>query len=108
MTALHHAARSGHRDVVEILLRYHSDVNALDSRSRTALMEACHSGPWKFEPAEDIIQLLLDYNTQVDLIQAAATGRTDLITSILDQDGGVIDRLDAEGETALFHAARNN
>ena len=29
MTALHYAARSGHRDVVEILLRYHSDVNAL-------------------------------------------------------------------------------
>lgn len=62
MTALHYAARSGHRDVVEILLRHHSDVNALDNRGRTALMEACHGGPWKFEPAEDIIQLLLDHN----------------------------------------------
>jgi ankyrin repeat protein len=108
MTALHYAARSGHRDVVEILLRYHSDVNALDNRSRTALMEACHGGPWKFEPAEDIIQLLLDHNAQVDLIQAAATGRTDLIASILDRDGGVIESLDAEGKTALFHAAQNN
>ncbi len=108
MTALHYAARSGHRDVVEILLRYHSDVNALDNRGRTALMEACHGGPWKFEPAEDIIQLLLDHNAQVDLIQAAATGRTDLIASILDRDGGVIDSLDAEGKTALFHAAQNN
>ena len=74
MTALHYAAQSGHCDVVEILLRYHSDVNALDNRSRTALMEACHGGPWKFEPAEDIIQLLLDHNPQIDLIQAAATG----------------------------------
>jgi ankyrin repeat protein len=108
MTALHYAARSGHRDVVEILLRYHSDVNALDNRSRTALLEACHGGPWKFEPAEDIIQLLLDHSAQVDLIQAAATGRTDLIASILDRDRGVIDSLDAEGKTALFHAAQNN
>jgi ankyrin repeat protein len=108
MTALHYAARSGHRDVVEILLRYHSDVNALDNRSRTALMEACHGGPWKFEPAEDIIQLLLDHNAHVDLIQAAATGRTDLIASILDRDGGLIDGLDAEGKPSLFHAAQNN
>ena len=108
MTALHYAARLGHRDVVEILLRYHSDVNALDNRGRTALLEASHGGPWKFEPAEDIIQLLLDHNAHVDLIQAAATGRTDLIASILDRDGGVIDRPDAEGRTALFHAAQNN
>ena len=98
MTALHYAARSGHRDVVEILLRYHSDVNARDNRGRTALLEACHGGPWKIEPAEDVIQLLLDHNAQVDLIQAAATGRTDLIASILDRDGGVIDSLDAEGK----------
>jgi ankyrin repeat protein len=108
MTALHYAARSGHREVVEILLRYHSDVNTLDNRGRTALLEACHGGPWKFEPAEDVIQLLLDHHAKVDLIQAAATGRTDLIASILDRDGDVIDRVDAHGKTALFHAAQNN
>ena len=88
MTALHYAAQAGHFDVVDILLRYHSDVNALDNRGGTALMEACHGGPWKLEPAEEIIQLLLDHNAQIDLFQAAATGRTDLIESILDRDGG--------------------
>jgi ankyrin repeat protein len=108
MTALHYAARSGHRDVVEILLRYHSDVNALDNRGKTALMEACHGGPWKFEPADEIIQLLLDHNAQIDLIQAAATGRTDLVASILDRDASLIDIPDSQGETALFHAAHNN
>ena len=76
MTALHYAARAGHFDVVDVLLRYHSDVNALDNRGSTALMEACHGGPWKFEPAEEIIQLLLDHDAQIDLFQAAAMGRT--------------------------------
>ena len=71
-------------------------------------MEACHTGPWKPEPAEEIIQLLLDHNAQVDLHQAAAMGRIDLIESILDRDGSLIDTPDNRGRTALFHAARNN
>ena len=71
-------------------------------------MEACHGGPWKDEPADDIVQLLLDHNAQVDLLQAAAMGRTDLIASILDRDASLIDSLDAQGKTALFHAAHNN
>ena len=108
MTALHFAARAGHIDVVDVLLRYHSDVNAVDNRGSTALFEACHAGPWKFEPAEEIIQLLLDHNAQIDLLQAAATGRTDLIESILDRDSSVLDTPDGQGKTALFHAAHNN
>jgi ankyrin repeat protein len=108
MTALHYAARAGHFDVVDILLRHHSDVNALDYRGTTALMEACHGGPWKFEPAEGIIQLLLDHNPQIDLFQAAATGQTSLIESILDQDSSVLDTPDGQGKTALFHAAHND
>jgi ankyrin repeat protein len=71
-------------------------------------MEACHAGPWKSEPAEDMIQLLLDHGAQIDLFQAAAMGRTGLIESILDRDGSLIDTQDDRGRTALFHAARNN
>jgi ankyrin repeat protein len=71
-------------------------------------MEACHAGPWKSEPAEDIIQLLLDHGAQIDLFQAAAMGRTGLIGSILDRDSSLIDTPDGRGRTALFHAARNN
>ncbi|OWK38274.1 Ankyrin [Fimbriiglobus ruber] len=108
MTALHYAAMAGYFDVVEVLLRYHSDVNALDIRGGTALMGASHAGPWKSEPAEAIIQLLLDRNAQVDLFQTAAMGRTGLIEALLDRDGSLIDNPDDRGRTALFHAARNN
>jgi ankyrin repeat protein len=108
MTALHYAAAAGQFDVADTLLRHHSDVNALDNRGRTALMEACHAGPWKPAPAEGIIQLLLDHNARIDLFQAAAMGRTELIASILDRDGSLIDGPDDRGRTALFHAACNN
>lgn len=108
MTALHYAAMAGQFDVADILLRYHADVNALDNHGTTALVEACHGGPWKAEPAEDIIQLLLDHGAQIDLFLTAAMGRTDLIASILDRDGSLVDREDDRGRTALFHAARNN
>lgn len=108
MTALHYAAMAGHFEVADVLLRYHSDVNAIDHHGTTALVEACHAGPWKSKPAEDIIQLLLDHGAQIDLFLAAAMGRTDLIASILDRDGGLTDRPDDRGRNALFHAARNN
>jgi ankyrin repeat protein len=108
MTALHYAARAGHFDVVDILLRHHSDVNARDNRGSTALMEACHGGPWKFEPAEEVIQRLLDHGAEIDLFNAAATGRTGLIESILDRDSSVLDTPDGQGKTALWHAAHNN
>ncbi|HEV3339225.1 MAG TPA: ankyrin repeat domain-containing protein [Pirellulales bacterium] len=108
MTALHYAAQAGHFNVARILVGYHCDVDALDNRGGTALMEACHGGPWKSEPAEEIIQLLLDHGAQVNLFQAAAMGRTGLIEAILDRDGSLIDSPDDRGRTPLFHAARNN
>ena len=60
------------------------------------------------EPAEELIQLLLDHGAQTDLFQAAAMGRTGLIEFILDRDGKLIDSTDDQGKTALFHAAQNN
>jgi predicted neuraminidase len=41
-------------------------------------------------------------------LQAAAKGRTALSDSILDRDGSLIDSPDDPGQTAPFHAARNN
>jgi ankyrin repeat protein len=55
MAAWHGAAVAGHCDVIAILRRHDSDVNAPDDRGRTALMEACYPGPRKSKPAEEII-----------------------------------------------------
>ena len=108
MTALHYAARAGHFEIVDALLRYDSDVDARDHNGRTALLEAAHGGPWKANPAEEIIQLLLDHNAQIDLFTAASIGRVDLIQALIDRDGTQIDDLNHDGETALYTAAHNN
>jgi ankyrin repeat protein/beta-lactamase regulating signal transducer with metallopeptidase domain len=108
MTALHYAAMAGHADVVEVLIRYGADVNARDSSGKTPLMEASHGGPWKDAIAEDVVEMLLTHHAEVDLVLAAAIGRTDLLKSILDRDGSLIDTEDERGRTPLYHAVRNN
>jgi ankyrin repeat protein len=108
MTALHYAARAGQYEVADLLLRHGADVNACDRKGRTALIEACHAGPWKPKPAEEIIQLLLNHDARIDLFVAAAMGRTDLIQDLLGQPGTQIDDLNDDGETALYLAAQNN
>ncbi|QDV20964.1 Ankyrin repeats (3 copies) [Gimesia panareensis] len=108
LTPLHLAARTGNCDLARLLLNQGADVNAVDHNGGTCLMEASHPGPWKSEPAEEVIQLLLDHGAHVDLFQAAALGKTSLLSALLDQDPSLLDGQDQQGKTALFHAARNN
>lgn len=107
-TPLHLAARTGNSELARMLLHSGADVNAVDQDGVTCLMEASHPGPWKSEPAAEVIQLLLDHGAHVDLSQAAALGQTSLISSLLDQDPSLLDKQDQQGKSALFHAARNN
>lgn len=108
MTPLHYAARAGYYDVARLLLEHHADIDARDQRGSTPMLEACHGGPWKLEPAEEMIQLFLQHNARIDLFAAAAIGRTDLIQAVLERDDSSINELNEEGESALFVAARNN
>ena len=108
MTALHYAARSDHLEVAKLLVKFEADVNATDHDGGTALIEACHAGPWKEQPAHGIINLLLEQGAAVNLHAAAAMGRVDLIESLLDQEPASIDDLDENTQTAVFLAARNH
>ena len=108
MTALHYAARAGHADVAQVLLECQADANARDDEGTTPFLEACHGGPWKSEPAEDVIQLLLSRGARIDLFNAAASGRTELLRSLLEESAEAINEVNANGESALFLAAHNN
>ena len=68
---LHFSARAGQYHVVDLLLHHDDDVNAQNSKGRTALMEPCHGGSWKLEPDEGIIQMMLSHDSEIDLFAAA-------------------------------------
>ena len=70
LNALHFTARAGQYHVADLLLRHDADVNARDSKGRTALMEPCYGGSWKSEPDKGIIQLLLSHDAEIDLFTA--------------------------------------
>ena len=64
---LHFATRARQYHAADLLLHHDADVNAWDSKGRTALMEPCHGGPWELEPDEGIIQLLLSHDAEIEL-----------------------------------------
>ncbi len=107
-TPLHYAAEKGNFDFAGILIDYGADVNARDRNGGTALMEASHGGPWKPEPALDIIQLLAANGAEVDLYIASGIGNTVLLMKALEARLDLVNSYDDNGHTALFHAARNN
>ena len=107
-TALHYAAEKGNYAFAEILVRYDADVNANDNAGRTPLMEASHGGPWKEGTAVSIIDLLVKNNASVDIFTASAIGNANIIGDLLKQSKDTINDVDQNGQTVLYHAARNN
>ena len=107
-TALHYAAEKGNYAFAEILIGYDADVNASDNAGRTPLMEASHGGPWKEGAAVNIIDLLVNNNANVDIFTASAIGNANIIGNLLKQSKDAINDVDQNGQTALYHAARNN
>ncbi len=73
--ALLAAAREGHKDVVELLLKHNADINAQDNNfGHTALMVAA-SGDYK-----DIVELLLKYSADINTL--SKTGKTALFDAV--------------------------
>jgi len=106
-TPLHHAAERGNAALTARLCALGAPLDAVDGRGETPLAKALHAGPWKREPATDVIRILREHGARVDLFTLAALGDADAI--IVTLRGGVsVNEADQLGRTPLFIAARNN
>ena len=107
-TALHHAAERGNAELAAALCTRGADVDARDHRGATPLDRALHAGPWKAEPATDVVALLREHGATVDFWTLAALGDVSGLRAALAEAPAHLDQHDGQGRTALFHAARNN
>ena len=107
-TALHHAAERGNIELTMVLCARGADVDAADETGQTPLANALHAGPWKPEPATDVVALLRRHGATVDFWTLAALGDTAELTATLAQSPTLVNDRDPKGRTALFSAARNN
>uniref|UniRef100_A0A3Q2PN88 Oxysterol-binding protein n=1 Tax=Fundulus heteroclitus TaxID=8078 RepID=A0A3Q2PN88_FUNHE len=101
-TALHLACNSGHRDVVEELLKAGVDVNLQDNVGDTPLHKAAYTG------RKEIVLLLLRYDARATIINGAAK-----IPKDVTEDDEIITMLEAaerremrRREERLLEAAR--
>lgn len=100
------------QQIITELLKYDTDINAIDSKKQTAIMYAITAvdpnNIWEKNEREQI-ELLISRGAQVDVqvafMLAASTGREELIQLFLDR-GAQLNAQDAEGQTALMHAAK--
>lgn len=91
-TALHLAARQGHRTIVQDLLRQSADVDArLPDSEQTALHLAAREGH------EKIVRLLIDYGADIEAKDAM--GRSPLHQAVRMRHAGVVAYLVEEGAT---------
>jgi ankyrin repeat protein len=107
-TLLHHAADRGYREVAEVLLERGADVMAVDGRGRPPLYLAAHE--WatrKQRPASDVVELLLEHGTPLDLFAAAVLGRLERVRELLREDPAAVNARDEGGYTPLHLAVWN-
>ena len=120
-TALHVATLSRNTDVVELLVRYGADVNAISNTSSTPLYYFCHQGQW--DEAEEtideiflpIVRILHDANANMNIkavdkstvLHFASARLSKTACSTLIELGASLDAQDYLLRTPLHMAARN-
>ncbi len=107
-TCLHFASRTGNRDIVEVLLQYGADINALQSE-RNALYCAAREGH------QGVVDVLLNFGNSAEakviqqaqaLHRASRRGHIRTVRRLL-QYGIDVDVVDVDRSTALHIAVRN-
>ena len=107
-TCLHFACRTGNRDIVEVLLQYGADINALQSE-RNALYCAAREGH------QGVVDVLLNFGASAEakLLQqaqalhyASRRGHTRTVRRLL-QYGIDVEVVDVDRSTALHIAVQN-
>jgi uncharacterized protein len=94
------AVHAGEIDKIkEALQADPSLASAKDERGVSALMHAYYRG------RRDIAQVILTSRADLDIFEAAASGRAQTVSEILDRDGGQAKAWSADGFTALHFAA---
>ncbi len=106
LTALMWAARHGHADVVEVLMKHGADVNAKNNDGWTALMHSALND--EAEAAEVLLAHganvnVKDNNGTTALMSAAQEGKTEVVEALL-KHGADVNVKNNNGKTALMFA----
>jgi ankyrin repeat protein len=115
-TALHHATLGGvHADVMRLLIRAGTDVNAKTLKGETPLMFSASKG--KVEEVRTLVEAGVDVNAadgsgETALIMTASRGHSDeeaeAITELLLGAGADVNLKDSTGQTAIQRARERN
>lgn len=107
-SALHYAAQRGNLELATLLCEQDANVDLLNDDFETPIHLASHAGPWKSEPATELVRLLTLHGATTSLHILAVIGDEQAIRELLERKQIDVNELDRGNRTALFHAAHNN
>ena len=107
-SALHYAALRGNLELATLLCEQKADVDLLNADFESPIHLAAHAGPWKSEPARELVRLLLSHGATTSLHTLAVIGDDQVIREQMKSKQIDVNELDRGNRTALFHAAHNN
>ena len=105
-TLIHVVVEEGLEEMVALLLDRGADVHALDNHGRTPLHRALNPG--HAQRSETVINMLIDYGTQIDIRAAIGLGDAARVTQLLDEDPSIITTRGPGRMTLLHFAAEYN